>query len=120
MNFDHLVKLANQNLKIVNSELLLLFEKKLMSERDAKAVNLHPKETKLRQMNVLRRIATSERNLLVLDRIMIFWRCYNKICDFAGSVHKAYSSNIAQIFLIVFGIFVLRIFLHCAVFWTLR
>lgn len=113
MHFSYLVEQANQNLKIVNAELELISQKKLMSKDDAKAVNLHPKKTELRQMDVFRRIVTSERDLLVLERIMVFWRAYDKICDFTGSVNKAYSPNIALVFLVTFGIFVLRIFIIC-------
>lgn len=104
-----LVKQASQNLNIVNAELELISERKMTSEHDAKVAQLHPKKTELRQIDILRRLASPERDSLFLNRIMIFWRVYDEICDFTWSLDKTYSLKLVMIFLESLGTLVYRI-----------
>lgn len=111
MHFVNLVIQANDGLIIINSELELIIERKLMSKSDSEYTNLHAKTTTKRQKSLLKRLSTNERDCIVLDRVMIFWRAYDNICDYTESVNETYSTKLVPIFLLSFGMIVYNLFL---------
>lgn len=111
MHYVVLIIQANDGLIIINSELELIIENKLMSKDDAEYTNLHFKTTTKRQKNLLKQLATNERGFVVLDRITIFWKAYDNICDHAESLNETYSTKLVPIFLFSFGMIVYNLFL---------
>lgn len=121
LKFSSLVMVANSSLQIINAELALIFEKKLTPEEEVKDLNIHLKKTKKRQIDILKRMQTRERDSIVLQRITVCWRAYDKTCDYVGSVNDTYPIKLLIIFMTSFTMIVYNLFLFLSTLgWTLR
>lgn len=109
------------NCWIISTELECIHEKRFLAKAEAEYLFLDDDSTKLRQNALLQELESSSRDEVVSERLVHYWKIYDRVCDYTDSVNETFSFKVTLIFGMSFGSMIFNLFVSLsAVQWMAK
>lgn len=102
---------ARLNLAIINSELELICKHSLLTKTGAKKYCLNVEETCIRQNKLLEELQSTSRDAIVIQRLTLHWKIYDRLCDYYDCLNSAYFIKLLLIIGVSFTSMVINLFI---------
>lgn len=101
---------ARLNFVVINSELELILKHSLLTKTGAENACLKAGETSSRQKRLLRELCSPCRDEIVTQRLSLYWKIYDKVCDNIDYLNGCYFVKIFLILGVSFMSIVINVF----------
>lgn len=102
---------ARLNYEVINAELELIWKHSSLTKTAAEGACLMAEETLSRQKQLVQELCSPSRDEIVIQRLTLYWKIYDKLCDSVDHLNRCFHLKIFLILGVSFTSVVINVFI---------